>query len=333
MDSLQYSIIIPVYNAERTVVQTVESVLNQTVGGYEIILVNDGSTDSSWKILNELEEKYKEVKVIHQDNQGPNYGRYTGIKNANGTYLMFLDADDLWDVDLLENINKYNKDYELIIYNARIINEGKTIYDKPIFDIDGESKVIDKDTVLHKTYFSSDNNALWKKAFRRTLLTEEMLTDTFDLRTSEDLLLSVRMVQAADTILYIDKCMYNHIDNPSGITNNIRLSDINDTLYVRAKIIEMLPDDEEKELYAKHIQKRVAGMAMQICSNCKIKNKTELLKTIRENHIYNLIKRAGVNNELSFLYRIVIYLLHGKKYRILIVYSRCFSLLRKICGR
>lgn len=333
MDSLQYSIIIPVYNAESTVVQTVESVLNQTVGGYEIILVNDGSTDLSGKILDELADKYEAVKVFHQDNQGPNYGRYTGIKNASGNYLMFLDADDLWDNDLLENINKYNNDYDLVIYNARIISDGKTIYDKPIFDIDGESEVIDKDTVLHKTYFSSDNNAIWKKAFKRALFTEEMLADTFDLRTSEDLILSVRMVQASNTVLYIDKCMYNHIDNPSGITNNIRLSDINDTFFVRAKILEKISDEREKEQYAKYIQKRVAGMAIQICENGKNREKIELLKAIRENNIDNLIKYTDSISELSVLYRIVIKLLYKEKYRMLLVYSRCFLLLKKLFSR
>lgn len=333
MTDLQYSIIIPVYNANTTITRAVDSVLRQTVGGYEIIIVNDGSTDSSAELIDSLAEEHEQIKAIHQKNQGPNYARYNGIKNAKGKYILFLDADDIWDTNLLYNINKYNKDYDLILYNTKIVYGGNTIYPPPLFKITGNAGVIEKENAFRKTISTSDNNELWKKAFRRKLITEEMIADTFDLRTSEDLLLSVRMVQASETILYIDKYMYNHIDNPSGITNNIRLSDINDTLYVRSKIAEMIESDEDKELYSMQIEKRIAGMAVQICTSCKIKKKLELLKAIRENGIYKLIQYTDINNELSFLYRIVIKLLNGKKYYSLIAYSCAFLLFRKILRR
>lgn len=96
------SIIIPVYNAERFVAQTLESVLEQTYPYWEAILVNDGSTDDSLEILKNYAQKDKRFKIINKKNEHVSAARNDGLKLANGSYITFLDADDIWYPQFLE---------------------------------------------------------------------------------------------------------------------------------------------------------------------------------------------------------------------------------------
>ena len=96
------SIVIPVYNAERFIEETVASVLNQTYPEWELLLINDGSTDGSGAIIDKLAEGDSRIRVFHLAGGGAAEARNTGTKNANGRYLAFLDADDLWEKEKLE---------------------------------------------------------------------------------------------------------------------------------------------------------------------------------------------------------------------------------------
>ena len=121
-----FSIIIPVYNVEKYLNQCIDSVLKQDFTDYEIILVDDGSTDNSPNICDEYAEKYTQIKVIHKTNGGLSDARNFGIKEALGDYLMFLDSDDFWNgrnvlLDLYNIIKENNPDL--------IIHELSSFYD------------------------------------------------------------------------------------------------------------------------------------------------------------------------------------------------------------
>src|SRR5919199_6245537 len=94
------SVIIPAYNAEKTIKQTIESVLNQTFSDFEIIVINDGSEDSTLDIVSSIPDP--RIQVFSYPNAGPQKSRNRGWGNASGEYVSFLDADDLWTPDKLE---------------------------------------------------------------------------------------------------------------------------------------------------------------------------------------------------------------------------------------
>jgi glycosyltransferase involved in cell wall biosynthesis len=96
------SVIIPLYNKEDLIKSTIESALNQTYTNYEIIIINDGSTDNSLEIIKEINDK--RIRVISQENQGVSVARNNGIQQAKGDLIAFLDADDVWDKTFLETI-------------------------------------------------------------------------------------------------------------------------------------------------------------------------------------------------------------------------------------
>ncbi|MGE7862937.1 glycosyltransferase family 2 protein [Bacillus mobilis] len=97
------SVIVPLYNAEKYIEETMESILNQTYKNIEIVIVDDGSKDQSSSIVKNFKKKYPEqIQYILQENQGVSVARNTGIENANGEYISFLDSDDLWHSTKIE---------------------------------------------------------------------------------------------------------------------------------------------------------------------------------------------------------------------------------------
>ena len=106
------SVIIPVYNVEQYLRQCVDSVLNQQLQDYEIILVDDGSKDNSVGICDEYKKTHSNVIVIHKENGGSSSARNTGMKAASGKYIVFLDSDDWWnpDIDFRLILNRVSND-------------------------------------------------------------------------------------------------------------------------------------------------------------------------------------------------------------------------------
>ena len=112
---MKYSIIVPVYNVEQFLETCIESILHQNFIDYEIIAVNDGSTDGSKEILEDYLKKTERLKVIHQRNKGLGGARNTGIQTATGDYLLLLDSDDYLEMNALETLATYLDKYNLDI--------------------------------------------------------------------------------------------------------------------------------------------------------------------------------------------------------------------------
>ncbi len=113
---MRYSIIVPVFNAGEKLHKSIGSVINQTFSDWELIAVDDGSTDDSLSILIEMAQREPRIKVYHQENAGPGAARNHAISKSHGDYITFLDADDYWDNDFLECINEVRAD--IVFYDV-----------------------------------------------------------------------------------------------------------------------------------------------------------------------------------------------------------------------
>jgi glycosyltransferase involved in cell wall biosynthesis len=116
---MQISIIIPVYNVEKYLRQCLDSVLNQEADDYEVICINDGSTDGSGEILHEYSENYDKIKVVQQENKGLSAARNAGMKTACGEYIFFLDSDDWLMPNALEVLKNEANVNDIICFNGR----------------------------------------------------------------------------------------------------------------------------------------------------------------------------------------------------------------------
>ena len=170
--NIMISVIVPIYNVEEYLPACIESILNQTYRDLEILLIDDGSTDNSGKICDEYAEKDKRCIVIHQQNKGSSGARNTGLDNAKGEYISFIDGDDYIHPQMLEilykEIEKENCDFAMISHK-KVFN--KLEQNK---DIEGNINVIYLNRhvlisgLYNKTNFlESDFQAVWNKLYKK----------------------------------------------------------------------------------------------------------------------------------------------------------------------
>lgn len=124
---VKFSIIVPVYNTEEYLERCIESILKQTFEDFEIILVNDGSTDNSKKIITDYQKQYPEkIKVVNKKNGGLSSARNKGVSKAKGEYILFVDSDDYIEKGLLKTLNTKTKDCpDLIRFQIKEIRDNK----------------------------------------------------------------------------------------------------------------------------------------------------------------------------------------------------------------
>lgn len=165
------TIIIPVYNVEKYLKEAIEASTNQTYKNLEIILVDDGSTDSSGKICDEYAKIDSRIKVIHQENKGLSGARNTGLDNATGKYIMFSDSDDTFELDACEKLYNFieKTDADYVVGNYTNMDEDGTKWEKPVFDT---TKYTERRLSIedYNSSFYVMNSSVCNKIFRKSFL-------------------------------------------------------------------------------------------------------------------------------------------------------------------
>ena len=216
------SIVMPIYNAEKYLSRTIESVLKQKFDFFELILVNDGSNDGSYGICKKYQEMDSRIKVIDCPNQGVSTARNIGIDNSQGDYIVFIDSDDIVEnnwCSLMYDYQKDNKD-SIIVSGINRCNVDFTNNSAVIFDSATEySKVKRKDffMVYEKWLLNSPVN----KLYRRDILLENKIKFDKSLSLGEDLIFNLEYLKCVkQDILVINKPLYNYIlENQESLTS------------------------------------------------------------------------------------------------------------------
>lgn len=174
--SIKFSIIVPVYNVEKFLRESLDSIISQTLKDFEVICVNDGSTDNSLEILKEYANNDSRIKVISQENQGQGVARNNAIDIAQGKYLLFVDPDDFIESNTLEVLyNKFHEtdvdiiQFDYVIYNdltkkrkQRIIH--KLAQKKYAYNL--KKKGFFNWHIFKKGMFRDFGLAIWNRAYR-----------------------------------------------------------------------------------------------------------------------------------------------------------------------
>lgn len=216
MKTPEFSIIIPVYNVEKYIKECLDSVVGQLTGNEEIILVDDGSTDSSGHMCDIYAEKYGCIRVLHKQNGGVASARNAALDMARGEYLVWLDPDDWveqnWLSEIRGGIGKYGADV-LIFDMRRMEPEGARVvpYGRRagMLDMDALLSDIVEDRCLQ--------SGLCNKVFRRRLF--EGLRFDEELRLLEDYDLMHTLVMRAESAAYIPLALYNYRILDTGLTH------------------------------------------------------------------------------------------------------------------
>ena len=210
-DSL-ISIIVPVYNVEKYLTCCIESVLAQTYKNWELILIDDGSEDSSGVICDEYSRKDKRIKTIHKSNEGVSISRNIGVKEASGEYIVFLDSDDYLDVDtlkiLLENILNYNADGSFgAIKYVNEKNEKMVEYILPESKIEGSEKF---NSLFQDLYNNYCFHAVWGKLFKKNIIIDNKICFEENFSILEDGMFVSDYLSFSNNFVVSSKAFYNY---------------------------------------------------------------------------------------------------------------------------
>lgn len=213
---IDFTIIIPVYNTEKYLKKCIDSALIQDYQSYEIIIVNDGSTDSSSTIIREYEDKYPEkVKVLNKENGGLSSARNFGIEHSKGKYLAFLDSDDWIAKEFLskfsEKIDFNLSDRRVITCNREFVFEAERISDNlPKFRL---LHISDKPEIIRSINLSACNKVFHRELFNNNLFPLGRLYE--DIYPVTHAILNCDLIGMVDDVLYAVRK-----DNPNSITSN-----------------------------------------------------------------------------------------------------------------
>lgn len=205
------SIIVPVYKVEKYLSECIDSILAQTYENFELILVDDGSPDNSGKICDEYAQKDKRIKVIHKENAGVSSARNTGLDNANGDYITFIDSDDFVDkryLDVLYNNLKQNdSDISCVsfYYDYESNIQKNQDYSYCCLNIDFK----DKDFVkFFKSFFQPmpPPSAVWCKLFSKNVIRNIRFKEK--IRIAEDKLFFLTAFRFSNRICFSNECVY-----------------------------------------------------------------------------------------------------------------------------
>lgn len=287
----EFSIIIPVYNAEEYLERCISSVINQDYKDFEVILIDDGSKDRSGTICDEYARKDNRVKVIHQINAGVSTARNVGIKNSKGTYIIFLDSDDSLKEESLARLNdtiEKNEEIDCILYN--VDNKFK----------DGMYRGEKLTALIVQLIITEKINPPWNKVYKRNIIEENNIVFDKNIQIGEDLLFSITYLSYAENICILNEELYNYtVDNRNSLTQKYKENKYKQLMYADDEIRKYLQTFQSKRILEceKYIRlKNIFSCFMDLshtdCSYTKKQKKIFVKKARKDNKI--IIKRLGI---------------------------------------
>ena len=284
--SCKFSVIMPVYNVEKYIHKSVDSVLMQTYCDFEIILVDDGAKDSCPSICDAYAEQDSRIKVIHKPNGGLSDARNFGIDAAVGDYIIFLDSDDYWSSDkalehIAEKIRQENSDV-LIFFFQYLFEEDNRIVE---YNVNYQNITIDRtdkstqltDLIKNNVFISS----AWAKVIKRDLFLQHNLYFEKGIY-SEDIEWSARLMLYANSFSVVNDNFYVYIQRESSIAHALRRKNIADAEQNVFKALAMADkfDGSAKEAFMNYIAYQYITV-LNVCCVC-VDDISDVLKEMKE---------------------------------------------------
>lgn len=326
---MKLSIIAPVYNTEKYLNKCVDSLLDTNFQDYEILLVDDGSTDSSPAMIDALEHLHPGViRAIHQKNTGPGGARNTGIRSALGEFILFIDSDDYLAPQALDKLAPcLDSDFDICIFDARSVREtGETLQ-----YLTG-SKNRQPGTLKDTPALLLEMPAVWNKVFRKSLFTEHDIRFP-DKAWSEDVRTVFKVYLHAERIITLSEPLYNYVQRGGSIMHssnckrNLEIIDaINDlSEYYRAhNALELYQNELEYVAFEHELITASVRVAMSDA-------KSPVLDQLREDFFskYPDYRQNPYIQQISFNRKLPLLLIRNRHYRAL----RCIMRLNETIKR
>ena len=297
---MKVSIIIPVYNASKTLHKCLDSVINSEYKDIEVICVNDASTDDSLDILNEYHKLDKRIKVYTNDiNSGPGITKSNGIKYATGDYLSFVDSDDFIEPNMISEMVEYATSNNLDIVRCNYQNYLKTTNITGVLPI--ETSILDKKNKDLFINYLIDGTI---PGYMQLIMINKQFYYRSQIKLHhiyylEDLLFYIQILSKTNKVGIINKPLYNYINNDSGLTFSKDLDKIlkriDGLLTYNEEVSKILPNKK------KNIDSRTTYLLIHfIYELWLIKEKNKILETLTNKNITKIFKNSVITNYDTF---------------------------------
>lgn len=288
------SVILPVYNSQDYIQDTIKSVLKQTYKNFELIVVNDGSTDNTHSICEKLSQKDKRIKYFSKENGGVSDTRNFALIHASGEYVTFIDSDDLYEKDYLEvlimNIEKYNADlitcaYKTLSNNSKIIDCCEEFLDCNFKDY------------IEKLQPNFLFNQLWNKMFKMNIIRKNNLSFDTALDLGEDYKFNLEYIMLSNKQIYINESLYNYRITTNGLGFKYRKNSSEIKFYLLKKLEDIYIENNYDMNY---IYKNYLIQYIAYFSNI-VDVKNDDSKKIKLKRIENVIKSLEYRDKIKII--------------------------------
>lgn len=244
---MDVSVIIPVYNTEKYLSACIDSVLQQEQVSIEIILVDDGSTDSSVIICDTYAHKYENIKVLHIQNSGPATAKNEGLKLAQGNYIALTDSDDKMEPYMLHKMVSagYEHNADIICCNYKQIDEQGHV--SHLNSTNLQYVLNHEEGLIH--FFSKDKiySQCWTKLYKRQMLSNYNIINDSGLRTDEDFIFNIRAFVHAETTVIVDEPLYEYTHRENSLAHAYFKKNISQYIDNRIRRVQVTTDAVQSE--------------------------------------------------------------------------------------
>lgn len=333
--NIKISVIIPVYNCEESVGKCIESVCQQSLKEIEIILVDDGSTDNTSKIIKEYQKRDDRIIILEQKNAGPSVARNRGIKSARGKYIGFVDSDDYIEKDMYELLYSVANDskVEIAICNyweedgeGKILSETKSNLPS--------KKVLDKTEIRNQvleTFVKEENRgffALWNKIYLKDFLVEHDLQLDEKREHGEDWIFNIQAFDSAERVIAVEAMFYHYVQlNSNSLMRKYRENQI-ELLFSGRKILNDVLLKNQVALGEEHYKKffyTFYSYSIKEIVNNKVMSNIRMKEYLRNPLV---VEAARQIKHISMHMKILAYFIKQEKVKSAILYLQVLVKLR-----
>lgn len=273
MGTLNFSIIIPVYNVEKYIDKCIKSILNQSYTNFEVLLINDGSSDNSGVKCDYYSSIDNRIKTFHKSNKGVSAARNYGLKQASNEWIMFVDSDDWLHPNCLnkcvEILQRQKIDFLQFSFE-RVKNDSMTLHK----NIETTPYLKSKDFIQNNLFFKS----VWGSVFRKSIINTYHIQFNESMKLGEDQLFLFEYLIKCNTCLKTDDILYSYRYNQNSATQNAKTEDcINSIIIFQTHPI--------RNVFEKNTQENIKTFIYTIIKN----------KDYKSSRIYKLIKYEKFN--------------------------------------
>lgn len=308
---MMISIIVPVYNSEKYIDRCLDSILNQTYKDLEIVLVNDGSNDQSLKILENYALRDTRIKVVNQENKGVAAARNTGLDNATGDYILYVDSDDWIENNMVERMVELSANADIVF-----CGNDNAVSPESVKKIIGITKEIwNKDKIIYEFLrHKIMSGMLWNKLIKRSL------TDgcRFNPKTGygEDAEFLWQVLQNTNSMIVTNEILYHHVPDENSISHlsysEKKYSAISMWEKINADTSAIYP---EYLKYARISLTSAAVFGLFEARQCCYKNKNQLkyMRSITRKNIGGFLKADYISKNLRYMPLLYVRLLKNRE--------------------